>query len=173
MQASISARVAARRGKASVNGETTRRHEVDFCAAVAGWASAFLAETDSPFESVRVEGYGAGGMRRKRMDLRILDKLGGLAITGEVRMPGAEDDDPYGALAEDASRKASNAGVKYFFTWNVNTFVLWDRSLWDRPLLERRVREWPMGATAARCGGSGAGGERRIHQGEFPAQAVT
>ncbi len=36
-----------------------------------------------------------------------------------------------------------------FFTWNVNTFVLWDRSLWDRPLLDRRVWHRQMARTFA------------------------
>lgn len=125
--------------------EARRIHEQDFCAAVAGWATAFLAETDSPFASVRVEGYGTGEMRRKRKDLRMADKLGGAAITGEVRLPGADDDDPYGPMADDAAGKAANAGVQYFFTWNVNTFVLWDHSRFKFPLLERRVGEWPPG----------------------------
>ena len=49
-------------------------------------------------------------------------------------------------LMQDAEAKASNAGVRYFFTWNVNKFVMLDRSLWDRPLLERRVRVWRLGA---------------------------
>ena len=48
-------------------------------------------------------------------------------------------------LIQDAQSKADNGGTRYFFTWNVNTFVLWDRARWDNPLLERRVREWPLG----------------------------
>jgi hypothetical protein len=123
--------------------DSTRIHEVDFCARVAGWATGFLANTRSPFASVQIEGFRTGGMRRKRKDLRFFDHDNRLVLTGEVRMPGAQEDDPYGAMADDASGKADNAGVRYFFTWNVNTFVLWDRSRWDTPLLERRVREWP------------------------------
>ena len=46
-------------------------------------------------------------------------------------------------------RKAANAGLRFFFTWNVNDFVLWDRSLWDRPLLERRVWERRLPRTLA------------------------
>jgi methylase of polypeptide subunit release factors len=124
--------------------DATRIHEVDFCARVAMAASRFLSETDSPFAMAQIEGYGTGSMRRKRKDLRFFDHAGRLALTGEVRMPGAPDDNPYGPMADEASRKADNAGVKYFFTWDVNRFVLWDRSRWDAPLLERRVREWKL-----------------------------
>ena len=35
--------------------------------------------------------------------------------------------------------------MRYFFTWNVNEFVIFDRKLFDRPLLERRVRPWRLG----------------------------
>jgi hypothetical protein len=34
-------------------------------------------------------------------------------------------------LVEDAYLKASNAGARYFFTWNVNKLVLFDASLWQ------------------------------------------
>ena len=50
---------------------------------------------------------------------------------------------------QDAEAKASNGRVRYFFTWNVNEFVIFDRKLWDRPLLERRVRVWRLGRTLA------------------------
>ncbi len=131
---------------ATMSGDSTQIHETSFCARVAEWTNLFLADTDSPFAFADIEGYGAGAMRRTRKDLRLSDRIsGGLALTGEVRMPGAREDDPYGPMADDASRKASNAGVRYFFTWNVNTFVLWDHSRYTAPLLERRVREWPLG----------------------------
>ena len=123
-----------------------RIHETDFCAKIAESANLFLANTDSPFARAAIEGYGSDAARRKRKDLRFYDHNDQLILTGEVRLPGAsEGDSPYGPLADDASRKAENARVQYFFTWNVNTFVLWDRSRWNVPLLERRVREWPLG----------------------------
>ena len=50
---------------------------------------------------------------------------------------------------QDAFSKAEDAGVQYFFTWNVNEFAIFDRGLWDRPLLERRIRVWRMGRTLA------------------------
>jgi hypothetical protein len=123
--------------------EETSIAELEFCAKIAEWSNIFFADSDSPFERASIEGTGSGSMRRKRKDLRFYDHANGkLALTGEVRLPGAADDSPYGDMADDAFRKADNAGVTYFFTWNVNTFVLWDRSRWEEPLLERRVRDW-------------------------------
>jgi hypothetical protein len=73
-----------------------------------------------------------------------LGKEGQILLTGEVKLPGTpEGRSPYDAkLIQDAQQKADNANVQYFFTWNVNSFVLWDRYKQDVPLLERRVREW-------------------------------
>ena len=127
---------------------STRIHEVAFCAEVSKWADLYFARNDSPFSSSGIEGFGTGALKNKRRDLRFDDRMTGrVAITGEVKLPGApKGDSPYNeTVVQDAAQKADNAGVQYFFTWNVNTFVLWDRKKWDVPLLERRVREWPLG----------------------------
>ncbi len=64
-------------------------------------------------------------------------------MTGEVKLP--PNYSPYDSeVVADAFRKADEANVQYFFTWNVNIFVLWDRSQWQKPLLERRVKEWRL-----------------------------
>ena len=62
-------------------------------------------------------------------------------------MPGTpEGRSPYDpALMQDAFNKADNAQSPYFFTWNVNTFVLFDRSKWQVPMIERRIRDWDLG----------------------------
>jgi len=119
-------------------------HEVDFCAQVASTVNILVSQNPSaysPFHEARVEGFGTDAGRRKRKDLRFYDCDGKLILCGEVKLPGTrEGHSPYDAtFCEDAEAKASNAGMRYFFTWNVNQFVLWDRSLWDRPLLDRRV----------------------------------
>jgi len=124
-------------------------HEVDFCSQIAS-AVNILVEQDSkytPIREARVEGFGSGAGRLKRKDLRFYDNHGKLILCGEVKLPGTmEGRSPYDAkFCEDAEKKAGNAGIRFFFTWNVNSFVLWDRSLWDRPLLDRRVNEWPLG----------------------------
>ncbi|MGH7813932.1 MAG: HsdM family class I SAM-dependent methyltransferase [Candidatus Binataceae bacterium] len=129
------------------NGKT-RIHETGFCAEVSKWADQFFATFDSPFSSSGIEGYGTGPQARKRKDFSLSDRSSGcLAICGEVRLPGtAKGHSAYDAdLIENAFRKAENASVQYFFTWDVNRFVLWDRGKWNVPLLERRVREWRLG----------------------------
>jgi len=111
---------------------STRIHEQDFCAQIAKWAvEIFKSEPTSPFADVRVEGFGSGKQQRKRKDLRFYDKQGKLSLTGEVKLPGTgEGGSPYANdLIQDAQSKADNANARYFFTWNVNKFVLWDRSL--------------------------------------------
>jgi methylase of polypeptide subunit release factors len=126
----------------------TRISEMDFCAEVAKFCDAIFAANPSyPFQTARIEGYGKGASRARRKDLRVYDREGKLALCGEVKLPGtpegrsAYDDD----LVRDAARKADDAVVQFFFTWNVNTFVLWDRKRWDVPLPDRRVRDWQLG----------------------------
>ena len=126
----------------------SRIHEVDFCAQVAASANALVSQNPSiyPFSEARVEGFGTGASKRKRKDLRFVDGRGRLVLCGEVKLPGT----PAGRSAVDhtlvtnAASKADDGGVQYFFTWNVNEFALWDRSLWDRPWFERRVRLWRL-----------------------------
>ena len=128
-------------------------HEVDFCAQIAGavYQLVGLNPTVYPFTEARVEGFGIGAGRRKRKDLRLFDRYGKLVLCGEVKLPGTPEGRTamdQGVMA-DAAAKADNAGVQYFFTWNVNEFALWDRSLWDRPWFERRVRLWRLPRTLA------------------------
>ncbi len=124
-------------------------HEVDFCGIVAAEATILFRQNPEvfPFVEARLEGFGTGPARGKRKDLRFFEPNGRLALCGEVKMPGtAEGRSPYDEkMVRDAEQKANDAAVKYFFTWNVNVFVLWDRSQWDKPILERRVREWRLG----------------------------
>jgi len=128
----------------------TTIHEVDFCGQVATAVAALHAQDPTfPFADARLEGFGTGAAKRKRKDLRFFEPGGKLALCGEVKLPGTpEGRSPYDeVLVWDAHQKADDAGAQYFFTWNVNTFVLWDRSQWDKPILERRVREWRLGRT--------------------------
>lgn len=124
-------------------------HEVDFCSQIASEANILIRQnpTAYPFREARVEGYGVGKGRRKRKDLRFFGANGKLLLCGEVKLPGTpEGRSPFDdKLCQDAEAKASNAEVRYFFTWNVNEFVIFDKKLWDRPLLEKRVRVWRLG----------------------------
>src|SRR5260221_7895363 len=104
----------------------TRIHEVDFCAQVASWSDAYFANNDSPFSSSGIEGFGTGNLKNKRRDIRFYDRATGrVAITGEVKLPGKRDgESPYNeSVVQDAAQKADDAGVQYFFTWNVNAFA--------------------------------------------------
>jgi methylase of polypeptide subunit release factors len=137
---------------------TTRIHEADFCAEVASYSNAiFASHAEYPFKSARIEGFGRGSEKAKRKDLRFFDDSGRLILCGEVKLPGtAEGRSPYAEeLVRDAHEKADNANVQYFFTWNVNLFVLWDRKKWDVPLLDRRVREWKLGPNLDSPGDAG------------------
>ncbi|HNS18901.1 MAG TPA: N-6 DNA methylase [Sedimentisphaerales bacterium] len=129
-------------------------HEIDFCGQIAAATYALISQNPEayvPLHEARLEGFGTGTGRSKRKDLRFFDRYGKLVLCGEVKLPGTrEGSSPYSEkLMQDAFAKAENANIQFFFTWNVNEFVLFDRSLWDRPLIERRVRPWRLGRTLA------------------------
>lgn len=128
-------------------------HEVDFCAQMADAINQIVRQdpVSYPFHDARVEGFGSGDARRKRKDLRLFDRGGKLSLCGEVKLPGTREGRSAldNKLMADAGQKADDAQVQYFFTWNVNEFALWDRSLWDRPWFERRVRLWNLPRTMA------------------------
>ena len=123
-----------------------RENEVTFCADVKSWVDAlFQQHPDWPFERAHIEKYGRG--TNKRQDLLILDRDHGKPIlSGEVKMPGTpEGRSPYNpALMKNAFDKADNILCDYFFTWNVNTFVLFDRRLYDRHMIDRRLKWWDL-----------------------------
>ena len=89
-------------------------------------ALALVHNTELQFSGAKLEQRGSGS--NKRRDLTLLDKSGRAVITGEVKMPYAPDGtSPFRSdVVTDARKKAERAGVKYFFTWNVNQCVLWE-----------------------------------------------
>jgi hypothetical protein len=126
--------------------QDSRTHEVTFCSRVAGWANElFNQHPEWPFRRAEIEESKA--IKRKRSDLRIHGAAGKLILAGEVKMPGTlQGATPYNAdLVADSATKADNAGAEFFFTWNVNNFVLFDRKKWQLPPMERRVQEYPLG----------------------------
>jgi methylase of polypeptide subunit release factors len=123
-----------------------RTHEISFCGRIKSWADElFRKHSELPFRRVEIE--ETLGKTRKRSDLRIYDRTNKLVLAGEVKLPGTfEGRDPYHhALVEDAYRKADQAQAQFFFTWNVNKLVLFDRSLWDKSLYEKRIQEYDLG----------------------------
>ncbi len=126
----------------------TRTHEVTFCSRVAGWANALFKEhPEWPFRRAEIE--ESKDIKRKRSDLRITGEARRLILAGEVKMPGTvEGRSPYNAdLVEDSAQKADKAGAEFFFTWNVNQLVLFDRKKYKLPIMERRVKEYLLGLT--------------------------
>ncbi len=127
--------------------QEVRENEVAFCADVKSWADAlFPSRPDWPFTHAKIEQYGTGN--NKRSDLRIFCKGSQTPVlAGEVKLPGTpEGRSPFDpSLMQDAFNKADNIQAPYFFTWNVNTFVLFDRSKWDVPMVERRLKDWDLG----------------------------
>jgi type I restriction-modification system DNA methylase subunit len=120
-------------------------NEVDFCGKIAAAAGPIFARLQDrcPFVDARIEGMGSTTGRTKRKDLRFYGKDNKLLLTGEVKLPGgvsAFDS----KLIVDAQQKADHAKVQYFFTWDVNTFVLWDRYKQEKSLLDRRIKVWHL-----------------------------
>lgn len=117
-------------------------NELTFVSDVAGWINQILSvHPEFPFKQAKVEESTKGS--RKRRDLILYDRDGKVALSGEVKMPDARDGrSPYDeGVVKDAEEKARS---RYFFTWNVNRFVLWDRQMFDVSLLNRRAREWQI-----------------------------
>ena len=123
-----------------------RTHEVTFCSRVAGWANALFAEhPEWPFRRAEIEESNA--IKRKRSDLRVYGDAKKLILAGEVKMPGTREGrsahNP--DLVDDAANKADMAAAEFFFTWNVNELVLFDRKKWFKPIMERVVKPFPLG----------------------------
>ena len=104
-------------------------HEVDFTSQAAGWIRQLIeANGESfPIADVRIETLADGS--RKRRDITLYDRKGAPCLTGEVKLPWAADGySPYiESTVNDAREKAIQAGVQWFFTWNINELLLWRR----------------------------------------------
>src|ERR1035437_921158 len=123
-----------------------RTNEVTFCSRVSKWADSLFDSNPSwPFKHTDIE--QSKGIGKKRSDLRVFGANKQLILAGEVKLPGTvEGRNPYSsALVEDSYHKASDAGAEFFFTWNVNTFVLFDAKKWHLPIMERRVDSFDLG----------------------------
>jgi hypothetical protein len=123
-----------------------RTNEVTFCSRVSKWADAIFQSTPAlPFSRTEIE--ESEKTRRKRSDLRVYGKTNEVILAGEVKLPGTpEGRNAYNSdLVEDSYNKASQLGAEFFFTWNVNKFVLFDAKQWRKPIMERRVRDYDLG----------------------------
>jgi methylase of polypeptide subunit release factors len=95
-----------------------------------------------PFTEAKVEEGASRG--RKRRDLTLYHKESEPVLTGEIKLPDRPDgQSPYAdPLLEDAFQKANAKGVEYFFTWNVNRFVLWKTFEARKPIAERDLEHF-------------------------------
>ncbi len=103
-------------------------NEWEFTADVASWINEILLKIGDglPFSRAKCEQREKKSLKRR--DITLYDKNDCIVLTGEVKLPYQEDgSSPYNAkVVNDARKKATSAETKYFFTWNVNEFVLWE-----------------------------------------------
>ena len=115
--------------------------ERTFAAEIAGWGTEFLnGRSDLPFARASVEEHVEGTAQRH--DFRLYSRNDDLPVlTGEIKMPDSvQGNHPLNAdLVDDALSKASRAGVRYCFTWNVRQFVLFDSHIQGVPYAERHI----------------------------------
>jgi hypothetical protein len=119
--------------------------EWEFTADAAGWINEAIAKFPRlPFSRAKCEQRGSGS--QKRRDLTLIDKNQVLALTGEVKLPWQKDGgSPYiEKVVQDARRKAQRAQVRFFFTWNVNEFVLWETFPTKTPHKDRQYKSWDV-----------------------------
>ena len=119
--------------------------EWEFTADAASWINEILVKSPRlPFSRAKCEQRGSGSAKRR--DLTLLDKNQAVCLTGEVKLPFQKDGgSPYNeAVVQDARQKAQRAGVRFFFTWNVNEFVLWETDSAEAPLKDRQYKSWPV-----------------------------
>ena len=108
--------------------DTTTEWEIVSLAA--SWMEALFAahKKASPFKTARVERKSHGSQQRR--DITLLDHDDRPLVTGEVKLPWVPDGhSPFvESVVIDAKEEAARAGVDWFFTWNLNELVLWQRS---------------------------------------------
>jgi len=120
-------------------------NEWEFTAAAAGWINELIGKDNQlPFLTARCE--RQSGETRKRNDLILLDRNSSIVLTGEVKLPYNKDGGSplNAAVVRDARAKARRAGSRFFFTWNVNEFVLWETELTDASWQGQKYRSWEV-----------------------------
>ncbi len=119
--------------------------EWEFTADVAKWVQQALDKDPSlPFSQAKCETRTIGSA--KRSDLILLDKDRRAVLTGEVKLPWQpQGGTPFNEqVVTDARAKAKRAGVPFFFTWNVNQFVLWEIFAPKTARTQRAYRVWQV-----------------------------
>ncbi len=119
--------------------------EWEFTAEVASWINEILkANPGLRFSRAKCEMRGTGS--RKRRDLTLLDRDQVVVLTGEVKLPyRADGGSPYNVrLVQNARSKAARAKSPFFFTWNVNQFVLWQTESDEATWKDLDYRSWSV-----------------------------
>lgn len=140
-------------------------NEWGFTAEVKDWIGQISKlNPNLPFVGARVEEVSKG--TQKRNDLTLIDRDGYAILTGEVKLPDAPDGgSPYRAeVVKDAQQKALRAGVKFFFTWNVNECVLWETATAGAGLKDRAYERWTVATVTNRAQLDAAPVQARIHE---------
>lgn len=140
-------------------------NEWGFTGEVKSWIDQIAKlNTNLPFAGARVEDVGKGS--QKRRDLTLVDRNGVPLLTGEVKLPDAPDGgSPYRSeVVKDAQQKALSAGVKFFFTWNVNECVLWETASAGAGLKDRAYERWTVVALTHRGQLDAAPVQATIHE---------
>jgi hypothetical protein len=124
--------------------------EWEYVAEIKGWVDQIIASDPSlPFSEARVEQRGDPSLKRR--DLTLLDRNKKKVLTGEVKLPFQKDGaTPYNhSVVEDARAKAYRAKVGYFFTWNINEFVLWETFPKTLPHFQTNREHWKVVSVAS------------------------
>lgn len=119
--------------------------EWEFTADVASWINELLAKDPRlPFSRAKCEQRGKGSLKRR--DITLLDKSKRVVLTGEVKLPYQKDGGtPHNtSVVKDARTKARRAKCSYFFTWNVNEFVLWETAPARTPWRDQNFTSWKV-----------------------------
>jgi methylase of polypeptide subunit release factors len=110
------------------------------------WMDALIDahRSNSPFSKVKLETRTTGSLKRR--DLTVLDRDGKICLTGEVKVPWANDGaSPFvESTVVDARKKAVAAGSPWFFTWNLNELVLWRTESFGDLGAERGFQSWTV-----------------------------
>jgi hypothetical protein len=140
-------------------------NEWGFTGEVKSWIDQIAKlNSDLPFAGAKVEEVGKG--TTKRRDLTLIDRHGDPLLTGEVKLPDAPDGgSPYRLeVVKDAQQKALSAGVKFFFTWNVNECVLWETATAGAGLKDRAYERWVVATITNRVQLDAAPVQATIHE---------
>jgi len=120
-------------------------NEWEFSGEVVSWINEYLQRNPSlPFFRAKIERTGQGSTKRR--DITLLNKSKEAILTGEVKLPYAKDGNtPYNdSVVMDARLKAQKAISPFFFTWNVNEFVLWETVPDKLALQDQKYRSWQV-----------------------------